>query len=194
MRTAIILRSAVLALSVAGVTAQAQGVSRGVTLKPATTITKLQVFRQPRISGDNTAAAATVALPNLYAFMNGIPGSPKASVTLFNVAWVDEGANGKPQIDLAGGGEIRFVVGNAPAGYYHVRFDGAPAAGTTLEIHLGQNASSPVVATCPLSGGTGCDVVVSNPGGTVWLAAIVTSGRFQFWDVYVAPTARPPLP
>lgn len=164
---------------------------KGVTLQTTTPITRIQVIRPPRIGGDNTAAAATVAIPNLYAFMTGVTGTPKASVTLRNVAMVEESANGKPPMFLATGGLIWLSVGNAPAGYYHVRFDGAPDGGTTLEIHLGQNASSPVVATCPLSGTTTCDVVVANPGGSFSLAGVVTAGRFQFWDVYVAPTTKP---
>lgn len=165
---------------------------KGVTLQPAAPITKLQVVQQPKLGTDNTAAAATVGIPNLYALMNGIPGTPKASVTLRNVLRVEENANGKPPMFLGSGGLIWLSVGNAPAGYYHVRFDGAPIGATTLEIHLGQTASDPVVATCPItSDAPHCDVVISNPGGTFSLAGVVTGGQLQFWDVYVAPTAKP---
>jgi hypothetical protein len=194
MRAATIVRAAasvLLALSAASLTAHAQGPLKGAPLQTSTPITKLQAIRIPKVGGDNTAAAITAGIPNLYAFMSAVPGNPKASVMLRNMQTVEESANGKPPMFLGSGGMIWLSVGNAPAGYYHVRFDGAPS-GTTMQIHLGQNASAPVVATCQItSDAPYCDVVVSNPGGAFSLAGVVTSGTFQFWDVYVAPTTRP---
>jgi hypothetical protein len=185
---------AIVALSVTPVAAHAQG----TVLQSNVPIRQLQGMRAPQINRDNTAQAVTVSMPDLYALMNALPGTPKASLVLRNVEYVGESANGKPPTVFGSGGVMWFDIGNAPAGYFHVRFDGTPTFGSstaTVELHLGQNASAPLIVTCTVTSSTPyCDTVVSNPGGTFSVTAIVTGGNFQFGDVYVAPTAPPGLP
>lgn len=197
MRTRRITRgiaSALLAICATPLAARAQK----PMLQPTVPIRQLQGLRVPQINRDNTAQAVTVTIPNLYAIMSAVPGSPKASLTFRNVLFVSESANGKPPMIFGSGGSMWLAVGNAPAGYYHVRFDGVPTDGSTsatVQIHLGQVASDPLIATCTVTSSRSfCDTIISNPGGTFMLDGVITSGQFQFWDAYIAPTAPPLQP
>lgn len=141
---------------------------------------------------DNSSQAAVVGMPKLWAIVPNMSVRPLASMIIFNAAIVDQSANGTPPVTLDTGSWIKFNVVGLPAGQYHVRLDGAPDAGTSVSIRLGQLQSDPVIASCALSGSKpGCDAVVSAPGGAsgvVWLNVKLDSGRMLLYDIYIAPT------
>jgi hypothetical protein len=92
----------------------------------------------------------------------------------------------------ASGSSTLWIVGQLAAARYHIRFNFKPATGTgisSLTLHSGQPASSPVLVSCPVTNSV-ADVLLSWPGGPTSMLAVIGGSLWSYFSsITIVPTA-----
>lgn len=156
--------------------AQAKPVAK-VTLVPA------------KVTGDIPSQTATISVPTLAAVMPSVPGG-QIQAQLRGV--IVDVANAITMVQTSSA----WIAITAPAGKYHLRqvfaLDAASST-SSVSVHNGQLKTDPVVATCPISATQlSCDVIVTAPGGTLFLTSVIDAGGLLFRQISITPTTFTP--
>jgi hypothetical protein len=160
------------------------------TLSSTTTLTAPTILKVTTVSGttsDITADMGTVTAPSLSA---SVPNYGSIDATLIGVTMIPTGQS-TVQVDMSQTiGSSIWITGSLAAANYHIRFNFRTQSGSgisSVTIHQGQLASNPVLATCTVTN-SACDVILSWPGGSLSLLAVIGG---PYWSLFSSITIAP---
>ncbi|HET7372898.1 MAG TPA: hypothetical protein VFJ20_05910 [Gemmatimonadaceae bacterium] len=164
----------------------------GQTLSSTTTLTAPTVLKITTVTGttsDVTSEMATLTAPSLT---GSVPnhGSLEAWLEGATVQATGQATSLLITMSQSGASSI-WLTGSLIAANYHLRFNFRTNSGpgiSSVTIHQGQLASGPVLATCPVTNSV-CDVILSWPGGSLSLLAVIGGGDWSYFsNITIAPT------